>query len=335
MQREKNISKFSIIVSVIVILVLLFTFIIAILAGKNEKIANVNEEKYSNNKIVTSDNLEMKTKEDKQNIQESERKVINSVFSWNVKNIDLEELENLKNKLELNTIYVQLPSSLETSTHMKELVSFCKEKDIDIYILDGDSDWYQEEKRETVKKIIDRVSEYNENIGGYIKGINLDIEFYTSVIYKSLRTDEEKIEEFQKFYEANKEFCNYAKEKNLNYSIDLPVWLDSLDESILEKIVCIDYDHIAYMNYNKESALNNLDEEVELAEKYNKKMVNIIELQNPEKHEGLSEKETFYVEGLTSGINKMKEILNKYNYDKLGSSYHEYNSLVELIKNNK
>ena len=112
----------------------------------------------------------------------------------------------------------------------------------------------------------------------------------------------------------------------------MPVWLDSLDEEILEEIIKLDYDHIAYMNYNKKNALENISKEVELAKKYNKKIVNIAELQNPDKHKGLLESETFYNDGIIVCNQKLTQILNKYNYNNLGISYHEYNSLVELME---
>ena len=310
LQKEKGITLIALVVT-IVILLILSTMTISLLTGENEKLEKAKE--------AELDDTE-------------QEKVVKSVFCWNVRNIDLVKLETQVNKLGINTIYVQLPSDFETSIQIKKLIDFCEVKDIDIYMLDGDRDWYMEEKRDIVKDMIDRVSKFNENTGEHIKGIKLDIEFYTSDKYKSLETDEEKVEEFQKFFEANKEFCTYAKEKGLSYSIDLPVWLDSLDEEILEEIIKLDYDHIAYMNYNKKNALENISKEVELAKKYNKKIVNIAELQNPDKHKGLLESETLYNDGIIVCNQKLTQILNKYNYNNLGISYHEYNSLVELME---
>lgn len=178
LQKEKGITLIALVVT-IVILLILSTMTISLLTGENEKLEKAKE--------AELDDTE-------------QEKVVKSVFCWNVRNIDLVKLETQVNKLGINTIYVQLPSYFETSIQIKKLIDFCEVKDIDIYMLDGDRDWYMEEKRDIVKDMIDRVSKFNENTGEHIKGIKLDIEFYTSDKYKSLETDEEKVEEFQKFF---------------------------------------------------------------------------------------------------------------------------------------
>ena len=300
--KQNGIMLISLVI--MIVLIILIAFLIAILTGENETL-------------------------DEEILKE---KIIQSTFIWNVDSVNLSKLNTQVERLGINTLYVQIPRDLETSMQIKKIINFCKLKNIDLYLLDGDNDWYMEEERHNVIETIDKVSEFNKKVDYIIKGIKFDIEFYTTDFYKSLESKEDKITEFQKFYEANKEFSEYAKEKELKYAIDLPVWLNRLDERILEEIVKLDYDHIAYMNYDRPSSMKNLDEEVELAKKYDKKLVNIFELQNPEDHEGLPDTDTYYKDGLEVCEQKMNEILQKYNYYKLGKSYHEYKSLIEVIE---
>lgn len=265
-------------------------------------------------------------------VEEIEGKQIKSAFYWNISSINLAKLETQVNKLNLNTIYVNLPSDLDSSMHLSNLIKFCEIYNIDLFGLEGAPDWYLEENRYKVFEIIDQIDNYNKQNGRKIKGINLDIEFYLSDNYKNAQNEEEKIAEFRKFVEANKEFSEYAAQRGIKYTACLPVWLDRLDPTLLEELNKIRYDHFAYMNYVKDESVSNISKEVELAQRYYRKIVTIAELQSQEQHESLKEEETFYNDGIIACNNKLQQILDKYNYNKLGTSYHEYNSLVELLE---
>ena len=325
-RKQKGITLIALVITIIVLLILAGVSI-TMLTGEN---GILTQAKKAKEETEEAKNNELEILEDYEN--RLNEKVIQSTFIWDPDIVNFTKLDAQVEKLNLNTIYVQITSDLETSISISKLISYCQLKNIDLYLLDGGSDWYTDEEKYNVIEMIDRTSEFNETNNNAIKGIKLDIEFHTTDFYSSL-SDEEQKAEFQKFYEANKEFCEYAKEKGLKYAIDLPVWLNYLDEGILEELIKLDYDHIAYMNYDRtdDGNFENLDEEVELARKYNKKIVNIFELQDPNKHEGLPETDTYYNLGLDRCIEDMNKLLQKYNYSKLGRSYHYYEPLVELL----
>ena len=325
-RKQKGITLIALVITIIVLLILAGVSI-AMLTGEN---GILTQAKKAKEETEEAKNNELEILEDYEN--RLNEKVIQSTFIWDPDIVNFTKLDAQVEKLNLNTIYVQITSDLETSISISKLISYCQLKNIDLYLFDGGSDWYTDEEKYNVIEMIDRTSEFNKTNNNAIKGIKLDIEFHTTDFYSSL-SDEEQKAEFQKFYEANKEFCEYAKEKGLKYAIDLPVWLNYLDEGILEELIKLDYDHIAYMNYDRtdDGNFENLDEEVELARKYNKKIVNIFELQDPNKHEGLPETDTYYNLGLDRCIEDMNKLLQKYNYSKLGRSYHYYEPLVELL----
>lgn len=326
LEKNKGITLIALIITIIVMLILI-AVTVQVLFGENGIITKTGEAVRG-----TSDaqQTELDTIEDY--VEMIEGKQIKSAFYWSLSNINLTKLETQVRLLGLNTIYVNLPDELENSIQLTNLIKFCELYDIDLFALEGDPTWYQEDKRSRVTEIIDEIENYNKKYGRKIKGINIDIEFYLSDVYKNAQTEEEKIQEFRTFVEANQEFCNYANERNIKYAVCLPVWLNYSDESLLEELNKIAYDHITYMNYVKDDSVKNIKQEVELAQKYYKKIVTIAELQSTEKHVGLKEEETFYNDGLVVCNNKLQEILDTYNYNKLGISYHEYKSLVELIE---
>ena len=85
------------------------------------------------------------------------------------------------------------------------------------------------------------------------------------------------------------------------------------------------------MNYTKDTMLEGISKEIELAKKYNKQIENIAELQAPNDNNSVTDEDTFYNDGIEACLEKFNQIEQKYNYNNLGFSYHYYPYIVELI----
>ncbi len=253
-----------------------------------------------------------------------------SLYCWDIDDFNLSKLKDEVEYLNVNTLYVQRPSNATQNDRLKQIMEFAKQYKLDVFLLDGARDWLTEGDMNNAISVVDQAYEINKTLDYKLKGVSLDVEFYLTDDYQAGDTDRQ-IELFKKFTENTKKCCDYANNLGLGYSMALPVWLNKLSQEELENLMNYNYDHIAFMNYYKETIMENIDEEVEIAKKHNIKIVSIAEVQDPRKGT-VGEEDTFYDEGLQTCINTLNDIRQKYNYENLGISYHYYKPLLDLLE---
>ena len=153
----------------IIVLLILAGVSIAMLTGEN---GILTQAKKAKEETEEAKNNELEILEDYEN--RLNEKVIQSTFIWDPDIVNFTKLDAQVEKLNLNTIYVQITSDLETSISISKLISYCQLKNIDLYLLDGGSDWYTDEEKYNVIEMIDRTSEFNKTNNNAIKGIKLE-----------------------------------------------------------------------------------------------------------------------------------------------------------------
>ena len=213
-------------------------------------------------------------------------------------------------------------------------MEFVKKYKLDVFLLEGARDWLTEGNMNNVIDVINEANELNKTLDYKFKGVSLDVEFYLTDEYQEAANNEDiekQLSLFRQFTENTKKCCDYAESLGLKYSMALPAWLDKLSSEILEDLMNYNYDHIAFMNYFKETIMENMDQEVEIARKHNLRIVSIAEVQDP-KFGTVGEEDTFYNDGLNKCINTLNDIRQKYNYENLGISYHYYKPLLSLLE---
>ena len=272
------------------------------------------------------DNIQGKSEEN----EDSTNSDIVSLYCWDIDDFNLSKLKDEVEYLKINTLYIQRPANDSQSDRLKQIMEFAKQYKLDVFLLEGARDWLTTGDMTKVTGLIDEAYELNQTLDYKFKGVSLDVEFYLTEDYQSGEEDTQK-ELFKIFTENTKKCCDYANARGLGYSMALPVWLNKLDSEELENLMNYNYDHIAFMNYFKETIMENIDEEVEIARKHNIKIVSIAEVQDPRKGT-VGEEDTFYNDGLQECINTLNEIKKKYNYENLGISYHYYKPLLELLE---
>ena len=333
---KKGITLIALIITIIVLL-LLAGVSISMLGGQDGILTKASEAK----KITQKKNQEemewLAKYEEMLNTNGAsigEDKIV-SLFIWSVSRARMPYLQNAIDYLGLNTAYVNFTYD-DGFTEYKEkaLIQVCERNDIDMYLLDGAKNWYQEANKANITNLIDAAYTYNQDSSNTKKfmGVSVDIEFYLTDEYKNATSDGKK-EVFAQFVSVMKENYQYAKSKGLNYVICVPTFLDSLDVAKLEELIKDGCDYVQVMNYTKASAVTDIEKEVELARKYNKSIETIAEVQAPNEEKSVTDEITFYNDGLDACVNKFKEIGNEYNYSKLGYSYHYYEPLIELLGN--
>ena len=263
-----------------------------------------------------------------------EGKDIVSLYCWDIDDFNLSKLKDEIDYLGVNTLYIQRPANDSQTQRLREVMEFAKRYNLDVFLLEGARDWLTEGDMNKVIDVINEANELNTTLDYKFKGVSLDIEFYLTDEYQEAANNEDTEKQlalFRQFTENTKRCCDYAESLGLKYSMALPVWLDKLSPEILEDLMNYNYDHIAFMNYFKETIMENMDQEVEIAKKHNLKIVSIAEVQDP-KFGTVGEEDTFYNDGLDKCISTLNGIKQKYNYENLGISYHYYKPLLSLLE---
>lgn len=222
------------------------------------------------------------------------------MYSWNN---DIFDNSNSLEILENNNIKVVYQYFNKDNFDYSVLKNY---KDIDFYYLCGERDWIDDIS--FVKNEIDYVYEVNKK-DDILKGIVFDVEPYV----------ENKDDfDFLKYVEIFEKAYKYASSKGIKMIICIPTWFNTIDEKLLEKLI-LNSDGVSLMNYDTKYTLENIEEEVEYARKYNKEINTIYELD--------------FSKDYFKSMDEIKEDFSRidkhYHYDKLSIAYHYFTDLIE------
>ena len=253
-----------------------------------------------------------------------------SIFSWDKLSV-LEAKENLfdvMEKYEIKTVYQSFSSELPKNKISKFLES-CSEYNYQVYYLCGDPEDVLDQDAEKMIENIDdaaAIKEYDNN--DVLKGILFDVEPY---LLDEWEIQPDKI--IQQFADNLQIAYKKAKENKLEMIVCIPYYYDTKGFSdSLEKLIKDGCDGIAIMNYYQKNEYEHIKEEVELAKKYNKTCINIYEFQPSGKY-GLTDKNTYYEEGIEKAEENFKVLRNKLDSNNLVLSFHEYKAIKGLMEN--
>ncbi|MFR9069532.1 MAG: hypothetical protein ACLVIU_04140 [Paraclostridium sp.] len=253
-----------------------------------------------------------------------------SIFSWDKLSV-LEAKENLfdvMEKYEIKTVYQSFSSELPKNKISKFLES-CSEYNYQVYYLCGDpEDVLDQDAEKMIENIDDAVAikEYDNN--DVLKGILFDVEPY---LLDEWEIQPDKI--IQQFADNLQIAYKKAKENKLEMIVCIPYYYDTKGFSdSLDKLIKDGCDGIAIMNYYQKNEYEHIKEEVELAKKYNKTCINIYEFQPSGKY-GLTDKNTYYEEGIEKAEENFKVLRNKLDSNNLVLSFHEYKAIKGLMEN--
>jgi len=270
-----------------------------------------------------------------------------SLFIWHDRYMLPEEEERLQKVmkyLECEAIYQCIPHEAKDKQVLAWLQRRADAKQ-DVYYLTGAPEWVLEKDAKSMHDEMDRVIKWNkavakstqaEGAGGaqndmtqirQFKGIVYDIEPQQLELWNA---------DPGKYMRSLAEHCctlyKRAQENNLKMIVCIPNYYDNpgLYEH-LEQIVSKGCDAIAVMNYNKKDEVGNIEGEFQLAEKYDKAIINITEMQEPGEHE-LTSINTYYYDGFPAVRKSWDNIRGQIRYEKLGFSWHYIEPVLELME---
>ena len=240
-----------------------------------------------------------------------------SLYSWYFKNVlnDLDKFNTFIEGNKINRVY-QKVSDTYLEKDDKETEKFIKDlndKKIEVYYLDGEPSWGEEDGYKSIIEVIDKVLEFNSTHNSKFNGLLLDIEPYTS----------EKIEHFEDehfeiYLKQIKKVYSYSKDKDIKILLAIPSWFDKENFDMFKELIK-NCDGISVMNYDINNTVENIKNEYEYAYKYDKFIETIYEI-------GFEKDYTF--NSFDEIEEDYKNIIYKYsNY--VGLSYHHYGDLLK------
>lgn len=254
-----------------------------------------------------------------------------SLFSWEGEYLEPDREDDVRyimDKLGCNVIYQEIPPDVQEDT-LLDYLSRRAQAGQAVYYLTGDARWGLAGGDTNLLSVVEEVKEWNDRAGkgkGFA-GIVYDVEPYLLEEWDDDREAvmEQYVDNMIRAYEA-------AKAQNLSVIVCIPNFYDRIHlEQQLESLVQNACDAIAVMNYDKSDEAGQIFVEVLLAEKYEKGILNIIELQKPGFHE-LTEENTYYYDGLEAAGESFIRLKERFTYDKLGFSWHYLKPALEIAE---
>jgi len=258
-----------------------------------------------------------------------------SIFSWKDEVVLAEEravLLTILDQLDIGAIYQSISKELLASQKVEDFLSQMYENNIDVFYLTGEVEWGLEADGASLKKEINKVDLINQKIDKKtrFKGIVIDVEPY--LLEEWDKADKQgQVKIMETFIDGLEAAYQLAQDKELIMIVAIPHFYDRYSLYELDRLISLASDGIAVMNYNRTNEYAQIQNEVNLAKKYGKQVINIAELQKPGVHK-LEDISTYYNVGLDELHKSWASLDERFQYSKLSFSYHYYQSLKELLK---
>ena len=248
----------------------------------------------------------------------------NGLFSWRSFVLQEEEREILfeeMEKLELTALYQSFPKDADPDM-VRAFLEDAQQRNISVYLLTGDPGWGLDESGAAMKKEIERAAA----LPGEVRGVMMDVEPYLTEEW-----DADRDQVMQIYVDAMERACEAAEDAGLELIACIPYFYDDLGQiSRLEELVERGCHALAVMNYDKGDEAENLKAETEFAHRYERPVTTIYELQEPGKA-GLSERNTYYQDGLGAVKENWRELLEEYPDLDISYALHDYTALKEVL----
>ncbi len=233
--------------------------------------------------------------------------------------------------LGIDRIYQSMiPQDLQTD-EFKQFMKILNQQDMEVYYLCGDRSWGVEPNATTLLNEISIADTYNKSVEEEyrFKGVHIDVEPFLTDEW-----DEDEYATMDQFVENMKAAYDYAKECGFEVVISLPYWFDNNHIEDLEYLIAECSDVVSIMNYNKTDETEQMKNETELAQKHGKEIECIYEYQAVGVYE-LKEIETYANDGLQASLDSFANVYNNFQDEELDFSYHYYNSVYDMLLQNK
>lgn len=242
--------------------------------------------------------------------ERKDRKKGAALFSWSD---DVFESENTKRLMEnmdswgVTVLFQAFPGKLKK----EELRAFMAEtagRGITVYLLTGEPEWGLDPSGSDMAEEVERAAAYNRILpaDAQLAGVLMDTEPYLTEEW-----DDDMESVMDSFVSGMREVRRAARGEGLELVGCIPYYYDTKGlEAQLSALIQEGCDGLAIMNYYKEGEAEHIKTEMRLANDADIPVTVVYELKAPGEH-GLTEKNTYYAEGL-EGVRKSVRAMEKY-----------------------
>lgn len=249
------------------------------------------------------------------------------LFSWDFETVssDTDQLRELAVNLGVTELYQEFPAE-DSDGKLRPFLDNMHNAGISVYYLTGKSEWALEPSADSLKEQIDQAYAINlYSPKAPLKGLMVDVEPYLTAEW-----DEDPVKVMETYLSCMIEAHAYANYRNLRLIACIPYWLDNKHSEALDTLISKGCDAVALMNYHRGDETANIENEVKLAAKLGKPVINISEFQRPGTHD-LTDLNTYYNDGLDAARQSWQVIRDNLDYDGLYFAYHYYNPLLKIL----
>lgn len=198
---------------------------------------------------------------------------------------------------------------------------------IQVAALAGDRGW-PDEGLEEYRGWIDTLHKYNlDHPRQKITAVALDVESYTLGSFKK-----DPAAGFAAYARCMEEACQYARERGLRVIQVIPATLDSIDRGQFEWFVEHCCDEISIMNYNKDTELSAIWNEVHTCRRLGVPVETIFETMPENSYYSVTKEKTYYYSGALSLAQAVEEMRKTYG-SSLGIAYHHFETMYHVYTN--
>lgn len=266
----------------------------------------------------------------RKNVQEN---LIYGIFSWGAEAMEKGERVDWDRCLRASSIqeiYQEIPMELLKEKNTEYFIEYMNNENVKVYALVGEASWGRNSEGSELIRQMKSIAEYNASVGtdAQISGVMVDVEPY--LLEEWDKEEESREQLMNQYYSGIRNAYKCAGEYGMQFLVCIPTFYDVTNADILEKLASRACDGLAVMNYNREDEYGQIEAEAELAQKYEKRLICIYELQEAGKHD-LQEINTYAGEGLKKLWASAEGLKEKINYDGLTFAYHYYEPLKNML----
>lgn len=256
------------------------------------------------------------------------------LYCWNVP----ENLTAVVRKAAVGEVYYAVPGLTNTPTVIDiiscgSVIEECQNFGVDVWLLAGDPLWGTDPSGLEIKRTVEAVAEYNRRAGVPLAGIHLTVNSYVLSQWAS-----DPVAAANTWYKALKAGKEFAYKCGVRMMVCIPRWLDTLGSGaearsgingmdLLEKIIRDCCDEVAVMCCYCGSEVEDLVEEVKIADAYGRRLVCVSDLSEP--LGDISVNNTYRKAGLRALLNSWSTVSEAY--PNIGFAYHHAAALGIML----
>lgn len=254
------------------------------------------------------------------------------LFNWNFSAVQAEPeaLLALMAQHGLTELYQTVPAGAKAE-ELEGFLSQASQQGVRVYVLAGEPEWGREADGDSLRTVLARVSRWNRALpeGSRFAGVLSDIEPYLLREWQEASGRAPLMDSFVKGYRAA--FAQ-ARQDQLELLACIPYFFDT--EGFSEELRVLTAEGcsgLAVMNYYRGGEEKHMRTEADYAKQYGKRILTIYELQPPGTH-GLTERNTYYEEGLEALSENYRALRWAFWPQRVDYALHTYQVLRELTE---